>query len=95
MIDFWIIYANLWWLRAAIGLAILISVAFDALRDKWIKYREGSWWRWHIVKWISKFLLWGIMTIMFIPWYLWIPLAYISRILWKSLNHGKVELWVS
>jgi len=56
-------------------IAILISVIFDALRDRYMlkmyhKKVSYDWtklqWKWHICKWICMFLLWsGMVTFYF------------------------------
>ena len=61
---------------------ILTATAFDALRDAWM--RSESWWRRHIVKWISFYLPLGYIMYRDIEPMYWGPLMLASWLTWRA-----------
>jgi hypothetical protein len=69
-----------------IPIVIVVSVAMDALYNRWIS-RVGGWWRWHIVKWIAVFSVWGLLTLMWWREYHYNPYKLIDIAAFAVLCH--------
>lgn len=73
---------------------ILLSSAFDALRDAWMK-TEG-WWKRHIVKWISFYTPLIFIMVTNISWIYWIPVTLSAWIVWRlSVQYIGGKKWTS
>lgn len=65
-----------------IAIAVIFLVSFfDALRDAWMK--KESWWKRHIVKWVSFYSPLVFITIVHVSWQLWLPVTVMSWIIWR------------
>jgi len=63
------------------GVCLFLAVAFDALRDAWMK-SEG-WWKRHAVKWVSFYVPLTYITVTVYPWYTWPGIAIAAWIVWR------------
>jgi len=78
-----------------IAIAVIwTATCFDALRDAWM--RSASWWKRHIVKWISFYLPLTYILFLDVRWKIWIPVMAISWIIWRcSLRYIGGVQWES
>ena len=67
-----------------VGALVTAVSLLDGWRDTLIRRPPAvSWWRYHLVKWAGFYPPLILLTLYFVRWQLWAPLAILSWIAWQ------------